>query len=164
MMRRNFYTYSGRDYIFKMLFKQASYFLPVLMRYQTHGYFCVGLTRDHSFCTFTCISAPNTVYIKSWTDGVPFIGGIGFFSIDILDIKCFFISIKIKRGFGHGRSFFLGKLIYLIVKSRYGNMVIFVMQRSNHFCQNVNWIGDSSTVKSGMKVSVWTRNFYFYIT
>ncbi len=42
-------------------------------------------------------------------------------------------------------------------------MVVFIVQRGNHLCQNINGIGHCATIKAGVQVAVRASYFYFYI-
>ena len=53
--------------------------------------------RKDSLCTLACISAPDTVYVKTWTDSGTFKRSITLFSFDLIYIKELLIFIKIKR-------------------------------------------------------------------
>src|SRR5690606_41183216 len=122
VMRGYLYLYAGRCYFFKMVLKKSGNLLPVLVWYQSHGNFGIGLGRNYGFCTFAGIAAPNSVYVQRRTDGIPFIGRISFFPIDILYVQGFFIKRKIKGGFRNSCPFLKEKFFNLILKPGISDM------------------------------------------
>ena len=132
-MRSNFYSNRVRRDTFKVLLKQFSNLVMILIWNQSHTNFGESLTSDNRFGTFTSITTPNSVYVKRRTDRVTLVCRISFFTINILDVDRFLIIFKIKRRFCHFSTLLSRKLFYIIVETRNRNMIIFIVQRRNHF-------------------------------
>ncbi len=82
----------------------------------------------------------------------------------LADVDGFFVFLHIKRRFGHHLAFFLWHFQHVVVKAGDGDVVVFVGERSNHLCKNVDGIGHRAAKEAGVQVAVGTGYFHLHVS
>ena len=162
-MRGHFYLHTFWGQGCKVFGEQIGNLVPILVRNQTHGNFGVGLAGNDRFCAFPSIASPDTVHIQRRSDTKTFRCRKSFFPMYISNVQRFFIGFQIKGGFGHFGAFLFGNHLYLVIKARNGDMIVFIMQLCNHFGQHVDRVGCRSAINSGVQIAVGPGYFHLHV-
>ena len=96
-MRNHLNLYIIRSDSLEMLCEESSYCLAVLVRHKSHRNLRMSDRRKHGLRTFTDVTTPDAVHVKTRTDAGTLKSRITRLTLDLIDIKEFLILIHIER-------------------------------------------------------------------
>src|SRR5690606_1041309 len=135
----------------------------LLVRHQAHRNLGVGFGRQYRFGAFARISAPDTVHIQGGPDSGPFNAGISLFTPDLADCQVLVIPGFVKGRFVQLVALGRTEIDNLVVKTWNGDPVLFIVQGSDHFAEDIDGVGYRSPVYPAMEIPVGPGYFHFHV-
>ena len=135
----------------------------VLVRDKTHRDLCMSHRRKHCLCTFSGVTAPDTVHIQTWSDTGTLESGVACLTLDLLDVKELLVLLNIERSLGKLRPVLSRKLHHIIVEALDSDMTVLVNERRYHVAEDIYRICHGTAVMSRMEVLVRSCDLYLDI-
>ncbi len=145
-MRMNFYRNTfGRNWL-KMLLEQFCNFIWILIRNQTHWNFSKSFWGDHRFGTFSNVASPDSIDIKSGSNGCALNSTIPCFTISFRNSYGFTVGSFVERCTTHFIAFFCRNFHNIIIKTGNRNLIVFIFQRCDHLTKCIDRVGYRTTI------------------